>query len=157
MANYCAGLLHGMVWETRVGSITGDYLYSDFATGRAEKDTTLNTLVKIPFLGIVAGVARVALALIHTVGHFLAALLTRKKGHLFHVAKGVCEALRGVIESIPGMGRVFTNFYSSAGPYDYEGARSWWMIKIYNPERPDGLDAWMNHWATFPRCFRVAD
>jgi hypothetical protein len=145
-----------MVWETDVESFTGEYLYSDFATGRGEKDTTLNSLVKIPFVGIVAGVARVALGLIHTVGHLLAALLTCKKGHLFHASKGTCEILRGIIEAIPIIGRIFANAYDSTAMYDFgEGGRSWWMIKIYNPEKPDGLDQWMDNWEDFPRRFYV--
>jgi len=156
LVNFTTGLMHGMVWETNVESFTGKYLYSDFATGKAEKDTTLNTLVKIPFVGIVAGVARVALGLIHSIGHLLAALVTFKKGHLFHASKGVCEILRGVIESIPLIGRIFANSYNSAPLCDFEeGGRSWWMIKIYNPDKPDGLDQWMDNWSTFPRCFHI--
>lgn len=154
MANIAFGLLHGMVFETNVESYTGKYLYSDFATGKGEKDTTLNTLVKIPFIGIIAGVVRIALGIIHTLGHLLAALFTLKTGHLFHASKGVCEILRGGIEIIPVIGRIFTNVFNSAPVHDFgEGGRSWWMIKIYNPEKPDGLDVWMNHWAGFPICY----
>lgn len=155
MANFTLGLLHGMVWETDVESFTGKYLYSDFATGKAEKDCTLNTLVKIPFVGIAAGVARVALGIIHTVGHLLGALFTFKKGHLFHASKGACEILRGVIESLPIIGRIFANTYNFVPFYDPDGVRTWWMIKIYNPNKPDGLDQWMDNWSTFPKCYYV--
>lgn len=157
MTNITLGLLHGMVIETNVESFTGKYLYSDFATGKAEKNSTLNSLVKIPVIGIAAGIARIALGIIHTFGHVLAALFTFKQGHLFHASKGLCEILRGVIETIPIVGRIFANSYNSRPIYDpfENGSRSWWMIKIYNPENPDGLDTWMDNWADFPACFYV--
>lgn len=159
MANYFLGLMHGMVFETTTESLTGDYLYSDFATkyGAAEKDTTLNTLVKIPFIGNVAGICRVALGIIHTIGHLIAALVTWDKGHLFHAAKGCCEIIRGLIETLPIIGRIFANLYNSRPVWDPqgEGARSWWMIKIYNPNKPDGLDVWMNNWNPFPPAFYI--
>ncbi len=154
MTNVIGGLLHGMVIETDVESFTGKYLYSDFATGRGEKDSTLNSLAKIPFVGIAAGIARVALGILHTIGHLFAALFTLQKGHLFHAAKGACEILRGVIESTPIVGRIFANSYNSVSitftDFDDEGDRSWWMIKIYNPNKPDGLDLWMNDWKNYP-------
>lgn len=162
MSNIAIGLLHGMVLETNVESITGKYLYSDFATGKAQKDTTLNNLVKFPLIGIAAGVGRVALGIIHTVGHLLAALVTLNKGHLYHAAKGMCEILRGTIETIPFVGRYFAFTYNYTPDPDFddfrfgpEGTRSWWMIKIYNPEKPDGLDKWMDNWSHFPKCYYV--
>jgi hypothetical protein len=161
MSNIISSLLHGMVFETQVESITGEYLYSDFAMGKGEKDTLLNRLVRMPFIGILAGVVRVALGIIHTVGHLLASIFTCKKGHLFHAAKGGCEILRGLIEMIPIIGRIFAGCYGA--PYhdssDYMdiGSRAWWMIKIYNPTKPDGLDQWMDNWVGFPRCFYKVD
>ncbi len=157
MANFVSGLLHGMVFETDVESWTGQYLYSDFATGKAEKDTTLNTLVKIPFIGIAAAIGKVVLLVFHTLGHLCLALVTLKKGHLFHAAKGACEILRGGIEIIPIVGRIFTNAYNSTPRFDPlgMGGRSWWMIKVYNPQKPDGLDEWMDYWVTFPKRFHV--
>lgn len=157
MVDYARGLLHGMVWETNVESLTGKYLYSDFASGlRAEKNTILNSLTQVPFVGIVAGVARVTLGIIHTLGHLLGALFTLKKGHLFHAAKGTCEILRGMIETIPIAGRIFANLYiPSMCSCSENSYRCWWMIKIYNAEKPDGLDAWMNNWEMFPERFRV--
>lgn len=152
MSNFTIGLLHGMVWETNVESFTGKYLYSDFAIGKAKKDTALNNLVQIPLIGIAAGITRVALGLIHTVGHLLGALFTFKKGHLFHASKGACEILRGIIETIPVIGRLFANQYNSS---EDGNARSWWMIKIYNPKKPDGLDKWMDNWSDFPPCFHI--
>lgn len=159
MANILVGLLHGMVIETTTESWTGEYLYSDFATkyGQAEKDSQLNTIVKIPFLGIVGGIVRVALGIIHTLGHLTLAVIKQDKGHIFHASKGLCEVLRGLIESVPLIGRIFANFYNSAPINDpfHEGSRTWWMIKIYNPQKPDGLDVWMNYWHPFPSAFYV--
>ena len=161
MSNIICKLMHGIVLETPVESITGQYLYSDFATGGAgEKDTILNRIVRMPIVGIVGGVVRVALGIIHTIGHLFAAMFTCKKGHLFHAAKGGCETLRGIIEAIPVVGRIFAN--CDGAPYhDYTdledvGHRAWWMIKIYNPEKPDGLDQWMANWGGFPRRYYFA-
>lgn len=141
-------LLHGIVLETEVKSVTGKFLYSDFATGRGEKNTMLNDVVKYPLIGIVAGVARVGLAIIHTFGHLIGALLTFKVGHLFHASKGVVEGLRGIIEATPVIGRIFANMYNfNAHTGD---CRSWWMIKIYNPQERDGLDQYMGNWEYFP-------
>jgi hypothetical protein len=159
MTNITLGLLHGMVIETDVESLTGNYLYSDFATGKGEKDSTLNSMVQFPVVGIAAGVARVALGIVHTLGHLFAALLTLKKGHLFHASKGACEILRGAIETIPIIGRIFANLFNSTIACDDldEGNRSWWMIKIYNPNKPDGLDKWMDNWSNFPSYFHVKE
>jgi hypothetical protein len=158
MANLVVGLLHGMVLETTAESWTGEYLYSDFSTSAqrkgCEKDTTLNGLVKIPLLGNVAAVGRIALGIIHVIGHLLAAAVTFNKGHLFHASKGVCEIFRGVIEAIPLIGRIFANFYNSI-PIEMSEARCWWMIKIYNPNKPDGLDHYMNQWKGFSPTFYV--
>jgi hypothetical protein len=154
MPNVALGLLHGMVLETTAPSFTGEYLYSDYAFGpKGFKSSTLNTLTKIPVLGIPAGIARVALACIHTLVHFIAGCVTFNKGHLFHAAKGICEGIRGMIEAIPIAGRVFANLYTVEPIDDEINHRSWWMIKIYNPQRPDGLDEQMDGWSYFPRCF----
>jgi hypothetical protein len=157
MGNVALGLLHGMVIETSAESWTGEYLYSDFATGQGEKNTLLNTCTRIPFLGILAGLTRVALGIIHSIGHLCAAVYTQKKGHLFHAAKGASEILRGLIEAIPLIGRIFANVYNARPIYDPDGlgGRSWWMIKIYNPNQPDGLDDWMDNWQDFPQAFYV--
>ncbi len=156
-----ADLLHGIVIETHVESYTGKILYSDYARGRGgEKDSILNVCTKIPFIGIGAGLVRILLGIIHSVGHLLAAIFTQKKGHLFHTAKGVCEILRGSIETVPIVGRIFANVYNNSfglPPLDFDniGVRSWWMIKIYNPEKPDGLDHWMHNWIEFPQMYYV--
>lgn len=154
-----SGLFHGLVMETTVESWTGDFLYSDYATGKGEKNSTLNTAVEIPFVGILAGVMRVVLGIIHSIGHLIAALVTGKKGHLFHAAKGGCEILRGLIEALPIIGRIFANLYNSNPWYDPEdiGTQCWWMIKIYNPLKADGLDQWMDNWNRFPECYYIKE
>lgn len=159
MANIVMGLLNGMVVETTAESWTGEYLYSDYATlyGAAEKDSFLNKWAKIPMLGIFVGITRIALGIIHTIGHLISYLYTQNRGHLFHAAKGCCEILRGFIEATPLIGRVFANLYNPNillvewDPADGNGARSWWMLKIYNPDKPDGLDKWMGNWKNFPQ------
>lgn len=157
-------LLRGIVVETNAESLTGSLLYSDYADRgtqmnshipeNASKDSVLNKATRIPVVGIVAGVARVALGAIHAVGHLFAALITQNKGHLWHAAKGGCEMLRGIIEAIPVVGRIFANTFSApdrCGSPD----RSCWMIKMYNPEKPDGLDSFMHNWKTFPSTHYV--
>lgn len=162
----CNSLLNGIVVETTVQSYTGNILYSDFSEipgsdNSKNKNSLLNKCAKIPFVGIAAGIVRMALGIIHTLGHLFAALVTCKKGHLYHAAKGLCEILRGSIEAIPVAGRIFANLYTPAQiQYLYqpgweEGRRTWWMIKMYNPEKPDGLDAYMHNWANFPRDMYV--
>lgn len=151
----CSSLLTGIVVESTVKSYTGNFLYSDYATVRGNKNSVLNTCAKIPIIGIFAGITRIAIGIIHTIGHLFAALITQNKGHLFHAAKGACEILRGVIETTPILGRIFANLYNSSPPLYTEGweegGRSWWMIKMYNPEKPDGLDKWMGNWHTYPK------
>lgn len=148
-------ILNGFVVQTDVESWTGKALYSDFAMGKANKDTPLNRVIKIPVIGIVGGLARVALGIIHTVGHLFLALVTRKKGHLFHAAKGGCEILRGLIEAMPGLGRLFAYKYNPSYASRRLGTRSWWIIKIYNPKKPDGLDQWMDNWKHYPEAHKV--
>ena len=139
-------LIHGMVVETTAESFTGEFLYSDYVRGQYEP---LNTLACIPVIGIIAGVVRVVVGIFHTLCHLVTAFETRNKGHLYHAGKGCCEILRGVIETIPIVGRVFANLYSG------DGGRSWWMIKMYNPKKPDSLDAWMGYWKGFPPAYYV--
>jgi len=80
------------ILETQVASFTGEWLYSDFSThcsdGGYDKDTKLNCLVRLPLLGIMGGVIRISLGIIHTLGHLVVALFTMDKGHLYHAAKG---------------------------------------------------------------------
>jgi len=142
----------GWIIETETESYTGKYLYGDFV-GDEDDDiltTPLNTCSKIPFIGIVAGITRAALGIIHVIGHVFAAAVTRDKGHLYHALKGSCEVLRGLIESIPVIGRIFSNLMLRLDGGDafgrYATGRSWMCIKIYNPKKPDGLDQVMNLW-----------
>jgi hypothetical protein len=80
-----------------------------------------------------------ALAVIHSIGHLFAAILTLDKGHCYHAGKGGCEFLRGAIEATPFLGRRFANTYYENG--------LWWMLKIYNPNRPDSLDRHTGKWS----------
>ena len=135
----------GVVVETKTQSWTGPLFYSDKAYPELQFHTPvtgqplLNLWANTPVLGIAAGVTRMALSVIHTIGHLFAALVTWDKGHLFHAAKGGCEFLRGFIESIPVAGRLFANVYGETG--------LWWIIKIYNPDHPDSLDLHTGLWA----------
>lgn len=157
-------LLHGIVVETKTESWTGPYLYSDYVEHK--QVPCLNCFAKVPLLGNIAGIIRMALSIIHIVGHLLAACVTWDKGHLIHAAKGCTEFLRGLIESIPIVGQIFAQCYNPGhdwcfwndpgfenGDPDYtpEQSASWWMIKIYNPQKPDYLDNGMSKWANFPK------
>ncbi len=138
-----ANTLQGIVVETRTESLTGKLFYSDRMHDEFQsiypQHPLLNSLSKIYFIGMAAGVIRMALAAIHTVGHLLAAALTWDKGHCYHAAKGGCEFLRGLIEAIPVAGRIFARWYNQNG--------DWWIIKIYNPDKPDTLDKYAEYWS----------
>ncbi len=143
-------LTRGIVVQTDTTSLLGPLFYSDRTyemfenslTGeREEAHPLLNQLSRVSVLGRGAGIIRMVLAVIHSVGHLIAALITFNKGHCFHAAKGGCEFLRGLIESIPFLGYNFADEYCTDG--------LWWMIKIYNPERPDGLDIAQGKWVHF--------
>lgn len=154
-------ILSGIVVETTTSSWTGRYLYSDFCfegshvrrsnVGEVVLDSTLNEFSRVPFIGILAGVARITLAVIHIFIHLSCAIFTLDKGHLYHAGKGVCEGIRGIVEASPIIGRVFANVYSSEPPgwtvQHHEGyTYSWWMVKIYNPQQPDALDKAAGLW-----------
>ncbi|NGX60531.1 MAG: hypothetical protein KR126chlam3_01707 [Chlamydiae bacterium] len=133
-------LCKGIVVETRTQSWTGPYFYSDKEHTGIDyyNGPLLNELSRVFIIGIAAGITRMALAVIHCVGHLFMAVVTLSKGHSFHVAKGGCEFLRGLIEAIPFAGRKFANLYFEHG--------EWWIIKIYNPDDPDSLDRYADHW-----------
>ena len=98
-------------------SWTGQILYSDIhvdlvdddniPTGYAKERHFLNNMTYIPVIGSLAGVARIALAVVHILLHFLAAVFTCNWDHLAHVVKGSAELLRGIIETIPVVGTIF--------------------------------------------------
>lgn len=146
----CSDLLQGIVVETKTqAGLTGAFLYSDryyrsedprndHVTVVLAPGDILNCLSKIPLIGIAAGLTRMALAVIHSLGHLFAALITFDKGHCVHAAKGGCEFLRGFIEAIPGLGRNFATYYVENG--------EWWIMKIYNPDMPDTLDRHAGYW-----------
>ncbi|NDB84622.1 MAG: hypothetical protein EB127_18250 [Alphaproteobacteria bacterium] len=140
------------VYTTRVTSFTGPWLYSDWGyriddfQQKEKQDTKLNRFARIPMVGIVAGIVRIALGVIHTIGHLLAALVNLDKGHLLHAGKGGCELLRGIIESIPIIGRIFANAYSPdidmyyASSKDQRYCHSLWLMKIKDPQNLDIVD-----------------
>lgn len=138
-----ADLLQGIVVETKTGTLLGPCFYSDKMhethwLNSVPPQPALNEFAMIPVVGIAAGIVRMAFAIIHIVGHLFAALFTLNKGHCFHAAKGGCEFLRGFIEAIPFAGRMFAQQYYRHG--------EWWIIKIYNPDSPDTLDIYTDHW-----------
>lgn len=140
-------LLQGVVVETSTGSWSGYLLYSDPSyreDGSVKTQPFLNKMATKNVIGIAAGIFRMALAIIHCVGHLFAALVTFNKGHLFHVGKGGCEFLKGFTEAIPYIGRAFANIY-------YDNGVLWWMIKIYNPECPDAIDKKTCEWKSFKK------
>ena len=180
-------LLSGIIVETNAESLTGSVLYSDvrhtklYPTvyyGRHESSgemgfhcstkhyhvapssSYLNRMAQIPVIGIIAGITRVALGALHTIGHLFKALITQNKGHLWHAAKGGCEMIRGLIETIPVIGRIFANTYGIRWHLNNVFPQSdnkfcWWMIKMYNPEKPDALDSVVKNWNNFPRSHYV--
>ena len=152
-----ANLLRGIVVESRTPSFLGSYFYSDkiyydevytlqHGDVAIQLQPLLNEASTITIIGIAAGLTRMALAIIHNIGHFFAFIVTWNKGHLIHIAKGSCEFLRGLIEAIPFIGRSFANSYYQNG--------TWWMIKIYNPDSPDSLDRAQKNWVEFATRIR---
>lgn len=138
-------LLQGIVAETSTGSWSGYLLYSDpfyRENGSIKTQPFLNKMATKNVIGIAVGIFRMALAIIHAVGHLFVALVTFNKGHVFHAAKGGCEFLKGFIEAIPFIGRAFAHIY-------YDNGVLWWMIKIYNPEQPDAVDKMRHEWESF--------
>jgi hypothetical protein len=137
-------------FETGCESLTGKILYSDSYAEKSYEEPIeimplLNTCAAVPFLGIIVGVARIALAILHIIGHLLATAIFSDRGHLFHAAKGGAELLRGIIEALPIVGRLFvwyhdtrirTCFAFSSRTISY----SCFIVKIYNPENPDPID-----------------
>ena len=136
-------LLQGIVIETKLPSWTGEILYSD--TGHNDHATmdvqysVLDYLARVPIIGVVAGIIRIALAALHILNHTLALIFTLDSRHCIHLAKGGCEFLKGLIQSIPIVGHLFTRSW-------IENDGEWWIIKIYNPDMPDSLDEHANLW-----------
>lgn len=147
---------------TTTGSITGNILYSDTYVQRTipsegtapvtlSKKPFLNRLAVIPILGSAVGVFRVALAVVHIVGHLFAALIFWDSGHLKHVAKGSAEFLRGSIEAIPFVGNIFVFWFDAQVPYFIESmepqpfyAASVFLVKISHPNRRDHIDEYID-------------
>jgi hypothetical protein len=166
MTTSLGNLFGAFVVQTDVNSITAPYLYSDYCY-KVEpnkdpliQDPLLNQWARVPLIGIIAGVARKALAFVHIAGHLTCAVITRDKGHLYHAMKGGCEFVRGHIESLFLIGRIFAWTYSCPPNYwnkeHYTGTQSWWFLKIYNPNSPDDLDRYNHYWKDFAKTSPTA-
>lgn len=154
-------LAMGYVVETTAKSFTGNLLYSDYLNVKdydrdIEQTTFLNMLAYVPVLGIVTGVARIALGIIHVLGHLVLAAVcsSTSKGHLYHAAKGLIEIGVGCIEAMPIVGRVYAWLVrpSSCVPRVIAQSvknHSFAILKIYNPEQPDSLDTYSSLWANW--------
>ena len=145
-----------IILTTECTSVTGSFLYSDtYATSvrsgeniRVEKEIPfLTELAAIPVLGIVAGITRCALAIIHMIGHLFASIIFWNIGHLYHVVKGGAEMLRGGIEMIPIVGRVFV-WYVDAPAFalhgqfqtEDESRGNVFLVRISHPKIKHPLD-----------------
>lgn len=97
-------------------SCLGPYIYAPdyseqmqkgFADVIFHKGNLLAVGAQIPLIGSLAGITRMALAVIHSVGHLFAAGVRCEIGHLYHTLRGGCAFFQGLIESIPFFGRIF--------------------------------------------------
>lgn len=143
ISNYFVGVIVGSTTE----SITGPYLYSHTRQvnddANIKYETCLNKFTKILILGSLGGIVRVALAIFHSIGHGIAYIVTGKKGHKYHAIAGLCHLLRGIIETLPIIGQIFANLYGK------RDERSWWMIKMYNPKKPDNFDIGLEQYSFY--------
>lgn len=161
-------------FQCRTESFTGRLLYSDYYAEVESHDsvgriTFLSRIATIPFLGIAAGVMRVALAMLHGIIHSCKMIFShgRRKDHLVHVIKGAAEALRGVFEAVPIVGRLFAIWMTPIGTlssflcYGCPGCRGWkrsysvFLIKLYHPEKLDEIDKRCTR--GFPKILRVVE
>ncbi len=104
---------------SKTTSWTGPYLYQPNATQLVKdaqqgfdkaifnKGNILAVGAQVPCIGSLAGVTRMALAVIHCIGHLVAAAMTCDSGHLYHTLRGTISFAQGAIESIPFIGRIF--------------------------------------------------
>lgn len=136
-----------MFLATSCESWTGNIIYSDSYVQLGnhhditdwEERPLLNHLAAVPVVGSLAGGIRVALAVIHILGHSLAAVVLWNREHLFHVIKGGAELIRGIIEVIPVIGRIFSWTYDAQLPWFHDcGAHTqeratFFLVKVYNP------------------------
>ena len=156
-----------MFLQVNTGSWTGKFLYSDcynvrIPEGKYEgsegipypEDFSfhkpeipfLNRFANVPVFGRLAGVCRVALAIIHSLGHLFAALCTQNKDHLKHAVKGGTELLRGMIEMIPVIGLLFSwvvnaTFDLRPNHSTYSYSNTFFLVKLTNQSQLDKIDA----------------
>jgi hypothetical protein len=148
-----------MFLETKCKSYTGQIIYSDCyreergtlaSEGVVQQIPYLNQLAGVPFIGCLAGLTRMVISIIHCLGHLILAAIYRDKGHLYHAAKGAAEALRGLIEAIPLVGRIFVwahdpsgmrkAFMLCGGHAPSPVQRSFFLIQITDPSSRDLID-----------------
>lgn len=119
----------------------------------------LNKWAAIPIIGCLAGITRMVLAIFHILGHLLAAIFTCDSGHLGHAAKGVAEFVRGLIETIPIIGRIFVWIYdppafNPLGITFYNDRVNveccFFIVKIYNPNQLDKIDLYFAKKGDYP-------
>ncbi len=145
-------LLKGIVIETKLSSWSGKILYSDTVHHAEHYEdhslmvqySDLDYIASVPIVGVAAGITRVALAVLHMLNHTLALIFTFDSRHCIHLAKGGCEFLKGLIQSIPIAGHLFTRSWM-------KNNGEWWIMKIYNPDEPDTLDKHAILWQTLKR------
>lgn len=130
-------------FSTTTKSLTGNILYSDAhaCDKQCEKSKMpiLNTLAEVPIFGRLIAIARIALSIIHVIGHITAALVYWNICHLYHVIKGLAEFLRGLIEIIPLIGMIFSLLYNRerAGSNAAEDPGDiCFLVKISPPKSP---------------------
>jgi hypothetical protein len=139
-------LCRGIVVETKLHTfVTGNILYCDYVEDPYSRSTRINSLIDlaaaVPILNIFAGITRIVLASLHIIVQSLALVFTFDRRYIVHIAKGGCEILKGLIQATPFVGHKFTRFWFDNG--------YWWMIKIYNPDKPDYFDEDQNYWKDF--------
>ncbi|MCE5316786.1 MAG: hypothetical protein LLG04_05420 [Parachlamydia sp.] len=152
-----------MFIASECNSITGKFLYSDSyreqwcCTTNVNDLPLLNSCSRILILGSLAGITRCALAIIHMVGHAFAALIFWNRGHFPHIAKGGAEFVRGMIEALPVIGRIFAWQYEPCpafgfdlderkkvsayceAPHHVDVRVRFFVVKIYHPKSIDRI------------------
>lgn len=144
--------------KSRRESLTGKLLYSDTYIQFPKADSQekmkmqmplLNKLAAMPFIGHFSGIFRSLFAVVHIAVHLVLALFYWEREHLAHVVKGCAEFVRGIIETLPFVGRLFAwtygppafplKFLNSKRAKSEEEARCF-LVKITNPDKLDKLD-----------------
>ena len=150
--------------ETGENASDGEYQKIRIFKKQVCKYPLLNRIAAIPFIGPIAGIMRIGLSVIHVIGHLFLSIWNKE--HIPHVIKGGFECLRGVIELIPVIGRIWTwhkdalivdcagqaLFEKDHQRYYFEDSKSlgiklvdsvrarYFLYKISNPNNMDHID-----------------